>query len=202
AGAATQIVINLGNNQSATVNTAVAVRPSVIVKDAFGNGVGNVPVTFAVASGGGSIILGPLNTTSDGGARLGGWTLGTTAGTNTLTATSPGLTGVTFNATGTAGPATSIALNAGDAQVALVGAAVLIPPSVIVKDQFGNLVSGVTVNFVVNSGGGTVTAASVATNSSGIAAVGWTLGSLGLNTLNASSGTLAGSPITFRAVGQ
>jgi len=74
---------------------------------------------------------------------------GTTAGANTLTATSAGLTGspVTFTATGTAGAATQIALNAGNAQSATVGTAVATPPSVIVRDAQNNPVSGVSVTF-------------------------------------------------------
>ncbi|MEP6999384.1 MAG: Ig-like domain-containing protein [bacterium] len=205
AGAATQIVVLLGNNQTATVNTAVPIRPSVIVKDAFGNPVAGVPVTFTVTGGGGSVTGGSQTSTSDGGARSGGWTLGTTAGTNnnTLTATSPGLTGASFTASGTAGPATSIGQNAGDLQVAAHGAAVATPPSVIVKDQFGNPVIGVTVVFAIASGGGSVTGASAVTNASGIAAVGsWTLGPLpGPNSLRATSGALTGSPVTFTATG-
>jgi len=91
-----------GDNQSATVGTAVATPPKVKVTDAFGNPVGGVSVTFAVASGGGSVTGGSQTTAADGTAAVGGWTLGSAAGTNTLTASSPGLTAVTFTATGTA----------------------------------------------------------------------------------------------------
>jgi adhesin/invasin len=94
-------------------------------------------------------------------------------------------------------------MNAGDGQVAPAGSTVATPPSVIVTDQFGNPVSGVTVIFAVASGGGSVTGATAVTNASGIATVGsWRLGPIpGLNTLTATSGTLTGSPITFTAVG-
>ncbi len=50
AGAPTQIALNAGNGQSATVNTAVATAPSVIVRDAFNNPVQSVSVTFAPAA--------------------------------------------------------------------------------------------------------------------------------------------------------
>jgi len=106
AGAATQIAINAGNNQSARTGTAVAVPPSVIVRDANNNPVSGVGVTFAVASGGGTVVpTTPVTTNASGIAQVTSWTLGTTAGTNTLSATSAGLTGspVTFTATGTAG---------------------------------------------------------------------------------------------------
>jgi hypothetical protein len=105
AGTATSIAINAGNNQTAIVGTAVSVNPSVIVKDVSNNPVSGVSVTFAVASGGGSITGENASTNASGIATVGSWTLGTTAGANTLTATSTGLTGspVTFTATGTAG---------------------------------------------------------------------------------------------------
>ena len=203
AGAATQIALNTGNNQSATVGTAVAVPPSVIVKDQFNNPVASVSVTFAVATGGGSLTGGSATTNASGIATVGSWTLGTTAGSNTLTATSSGLTGspVTFSATGTAGAATQIALNAGDAQSATVNSAVTIAPSVIVKDALNNPVSGVSVTFAVATGGGSLTGAGATTNASGIATVGsWTLGTAaGSNTLTATSGSLSGSPVTFTA---
>ncbi|MCK9410887.1 MAG: hypothetical protein M0Q53_01210 [Prolixibacteraceae bacterium] len=205
AGAATQIAINAGDAQSATVGNSVATQPSVIVRDANNNPVNGVAVTFAVATGGGSAT--GLNTTTNasGIAIVNSWTLGTTAGTNTLTATSGSLTGspVTFTATGTAGVATQIAINAGDGQSATIGTTVAIVPSVIVKDVYNNPVSGVSVTFAVASGGGSGTGLAATTDASGIASVGsWTLGATaGTNTLTATSGTLIGSPLTFTATG-
>ncbi len=99
------IAINAGNNESATVGTAVSTAPSVIVKDQYGNPVASVSVTFEIATGGGSLTGGSATTNTSGIATVGSWTLGTTAGSNTLTATSGSLTGspVSFTATGTAG---------------------------------------------------------------------------------------------------
>src|SRR2546430_6529639 len=101
------------------------------------------------------------STDANGIARVGSWTLATTAGANTLTATSAGLTGspVTFTATGTAGSAGSIAVSAGDQQTATVNTAVATPPAVIVKDQFGNPVGGAAVTFAIASGQGGITGA-------------------------------------------
>jgi adhesin/invasin len=189
------------NNQSATVATTVAIDPSVTIKDDLGNAVSGRTVTFAVATGGGSVTLGTATTNGSGVATVGSWTLGNIAGANTLTATSVGATGspLTFAATGTAGNATQIAANAGTGQTGIVaGAAVPIPPSVIVKDIFGNVKSGVSVTFAVTGGGGSG-GLSTTTVASGIATVGsWTLGTtVGLNTMTATSGTLSGSPVTF-----
>ncbi|MCX6222965.1 MAG: autotransporter-associated beta strand repeat-containing protein [Bacteroidia bacterium] len=203
-GAATQIAINAGNGQSATVGTAVAILPSVIVKDANNNVVSGVAVTFAVAFGGGSATGLAATTNASGIATVGSWTLGTTAGANSLTATSAGLTGSprTFTATGTAGAATQIAINAGDGQTATAGSTVAILPSVIVKDVNNNVVSGVAVTFA-DTGGGSGTGLNATTNASGIATVGsWTLSATaGANSLTATSAGLTGSPLTFTATG-
>ena len=203
--AATTIAVNSGNSQSATVNTNVGTAPSVLVTDQYGNPVAGVSVTFAVASGGGSATGLSQTTNASGVATVGSWKLGTTAGANTLTATSGSLGGspITFSATGTAAAAATIAVNGGDGQSATVDTNVATAPSVLVTDTYGNPVSGVAVTFAVASGGGSVTGGSANTNASGIATVGsWKLGTTaGANTLTATSGSLAGSPVTFNATG-
>ncbi|TMC49599.1 MAG: hypothetical protein E6J20_17850, partial [Chloroflexi bacterium] len=205
AGAAS-IGLSAGNSQSATVGTAVAVAPSVIVRDQFNNPVAGVAVTFAVATGGGSVTGATQTTNGSGIATVTSWTLGPTAGPNTLTASSGTLTGspVTFTATGTAGAASSIALNAGNGQSATAGTAVPVAPSVIVRDANGNPVAGVAVTFAVASGGGTVAPTTAVTSgTNGIATVtSWTLGpTAGPNTLTATATGLTGSPVTFTATG-
>jgi adhesin/invasin len=204
-GPASRMQLNAGNGQTVHVGTPVTVPPSVLVTDAYGNAVSGVAVTFAVASGGGSITGANAITNVSGVATVGGWTLGTTAGANSLTATRTGLTGspVTFTATGLTGNPTTITLNAGDNQSATAGSTVGTAPRVRVTDAYGNAVSGVAVTFAVASGGGSVAGGSVTTNSSGIAAVGsWVLGvTAGTNTLTATSPGLTGSPITFSATG-
>src|SRR5205823_5913121 len=204
---ATSIAINAGNNQTATVGTAVATPPSVLVRDQFNNPVAGVPVTFAAGPGGSTVSpTTPVTTNASGIAAVTSWTLGHTAGTNTLTASATGLTGspMTFSASGTAGPATQIALNAGNSQTAPAGTAVATPPSVLVRDQFNNPVAGVAVTFAPASGSGTVNPTTpVTTDASGLAAVSsWTLGTApGTNTLTATASGLSGSPVTFTATG-
>src|SRR5207244_3506954 len=184
---------------------AVSTPPSVIVKDANGNPVAQVAVTFAVAPGNGTITGGTQTTNASGVATVGSWTLSPTGGENTLTASSGTLSGspVTFTAIGTAGAAATITANSPTSQTAPAGTAVSSPPSVIVKDANGNPVAQVAVTFAVAPGSGTVTGGSQTTNASGVATVGsWTLSATaGSNTLTASSGTLSGSPVTFTATG-
>ena len=211
AGAAANITAVSATTQSTVAGSAVAAPPSVRVTDASGNPVSGVSVTFAVASGGGSTSPASgasVSTNASGLATLASWTLGSTAGANSVTATASGLTGspVTFNATGTAGAATTIAAVSTTTQSAPVGAAVSAPPSVRVTDVNGNPVSGVAVTFTVVSGGGTTSpasGASVSTNASGLATLAsWTLGTAaGTNSVTASAAGLTGSPVTFNATG-
>ncbi len=203
AGAATQMSLNAGNNQTATVNTLVTVPPAVLVVDAFSNPVAGVAVTFAVTAGGGSVTGGSATTNASGVAAVSSWQLGTAAGANALQAAASGLTGspVTFAATAVAGPATQVALSAGDNQTATVNTTVAVPPAVLVRDQFGNPVAGVNVTFGVTGGGGSVTGGSATSGAGGVAAVAsWRLGTAaGANTLQATAPGLAGSPVSFTA---
>jgi hypothetical protein len=195
-----------GTAQTAVVGQAVTTRPAVKVTT---NGVAtpNSTVTFAVTSGGGSVSGGTVTTGADGIARVGGWTLGTTVGANTLAASVSGASGspVTFTAIGTAGAAALVAKVSGDGGTSGVGLAVTAKPTVKVTDAFGNPVSGAIVNFVVGSGGGAVNGASAVTGSDGTAGVGgWTLGSVpGANTLIATvvGSGISGNPLTFSVTG-
>jgi hypothetical protein len=201
------LVVNDGDGQSAVVGTAVATAPSVIARDTSNAPVQGIPVTFAVQSGGGNITGASQTTDASGVARVGSWTLGTTAGTNTLTATvalsGVTLAAVTFTATGLADAASQVAVNGGNNQSAWAGTAVGTAPSVVVQDQFGNPVAGVAVTFAVTGGGGSLTGANQTTGTNGVASVGsWTLGTTaGTNTLTATSAGLSGSPATFTATG-
>ena len=207
-GAATQMTTTVGA-QTATVNTPVSTDPSVLVTDANNNPVSGVSVTFAVTGGGGSISSPTGNTVvtnASGIAALSSWTMGTTAGANSIQATAAGLPTVTFTATGTAGPAVSISVNAGNNQSAIVGAAVAVEPSVSVRDSYNNPVALTNVVFTITAGGGTTLPASPSTrvtDAAGIAALeAWTLGTVaGTNTITASAAGLIGDPITFTATG-
>ncbi len=205
AGPATQIAVSAGNGQSATVGTAVATAPAVIVRDASTNVVSGVSVTFAVTGGGGSVTGGSATTDAFGIATVGSWTLGNTAGSNTLTATSTGLSGspVGFAATGTASAPTQITINAGNSQSATVNTAVATAPSVLVRDVHNNPVNGVVVSWLVTGGGGALSVGTGgSTNASGIATVtSWTLGTTAGVSNNTMTATAAGvgTPATFTA---
>jgi hypothetical protein len=97
------ITLKAGDAQEALAGSAVPISPSVLVTDAEANPVAGVPVTFQVTSGGGSVSpTTPINTDEQGTATVTSWTLGTTPGSNTLSASAVGATGSPFVFTATA----------------------------------------------------------------------------------------------------
>ncbi|MEQ1855552.1 MAG: Ig-like domain-containing protein [Longimicrobiales bacterium] len=203
AGNAAAMSVNDGNNQTRTVAGPVTIAPSVLVRDAFTNPAVGQTVTFAVTGGGGQVTGASAIVDANGIARVGSWTLGQTAGANQLTASIGILAPVSFSATGTPGPATQVVVTAGNSQSAVAGAPVGVPPSVAVRDQFGNGVAGVAVTFAVTSGGGSITGGSqTSAGASGTATVGsWTLGgAAGANTLSVTA-TGVGAPAVVTATG-
>ena len=96
-GLETQLDIEDGNNQTAVVGTEVETAPSVLVTDVKNNPVEGVDVIFS-ASGNGSVDPTKVTTGADGIAVVDRWTLGTSAGTNTLIASAAGLDDVEFTA--------------------------------------------------------------------------------------------------------
>ena len=115
--------------------------------------------------------------------------------------------GASWQPTGTsegggAPPATTIAMVSGDNQSGAVGEVLAHPFVVVVTNADGVPVAGVTVTFAVTEGGGTLSLTQADTDDQGVVSSILTLGpSAGANTVTATSGTLAGSPVTFNATG-
>lgn len=86
----TSIAPAAGDGQTVLRGTAVPVMPAVVVRDQDGQPMANVSVTFAVTAGGGTLTTPTVRTNSSGVATVGGWTLGATLGTQTVTATAQG----------------------------------------------------------------------------------------------------------------
>jgi adhesin/invasin len=203
AGTATSLSIVAGNNQTATVGRTLPIDPAVRITDLLGNPIVGQEVVFEVTSGGGAALVRRPLTDANGVATVGAWTLGETPGTNSLRATATGLTlagnPATFTATATAGAPTAMSVSAGANQSATAGSVVAVSPSVILRDNRGNPVAGVTVTFTPGPNSGSVTGGSALTNALGVATVGsWRLGATaGAQTLTAS---LAGLPdVVFSA---
>jgi len=153
-GAASQIAVVTGDGQTATVATAVGVRPEVVVRDAVNNAVPGVTVTFAVTDGGGGVTGSSVATNASGRSAVGSWTLGTVAGANELTASVGGGISTTFDATGVPGPA-SATTSTVEVSVATLTAGDDATVTLVTRDQYGNprTSGGHAVGFTIGGGG-------------------------------------------------
>lgn len=168
-----------GSGTSGTVGAALPSAPTFTVTDASGNALGNVAVTVVVTGGGGTLVGAPTKT-SAGPTAVGTWTLGTTAGTNSLMVTVAGVTPLIITTTGAPESPTRVVVSARNSQTALAGTQLSAPLAAAVQDQYGNGVANQQVTFVATVGGGTVSPGIVATNASGIASGAiWRLGNRG-----------------------
>lgn len=101
---ASQLRIQAGDGQTGLAGAELAAPIAVIVTDDLQNPKAGIPVTFAVASGGGTVSTANAVTNAQGIASV-VWTLGPSVGAQTVVATSTGLPAATFVATATAPPA-------------------------------------------------------------------------------------------------
>jgi hypothetical protein len=162
----------------------VAGELTIVVTDAGGAPVEGAAVTW---TGDGSVSGGDV--TDENGSATGTWTLPTTAGENTMTAT-VGTVSATFTATGAPGGAATLVIG-GDGQTGGINQALPAPLSAQVVDQYGNPRAGDVVTWSVSTGGGSIAGTSP-TNASGTATATWTLGSaLGAQTATVSTGSLS-----------
>ncbi len=197
-GSITQVA---GDGQSATVGSALQAYQVRVT----GPGAAPTPgatVRWSVMSGGGTVSE-PTTVTDAAGLTSVTATLGTTAGPQLVRAVSPGISDslVTFLSTGTADVPAQLSKFAGDGQSG--PKALTLPAAVTVRvvDQFNNGVPGVTVNWLVTQGGGTVASPTTVTSTTGQASVAWTLGdSNGTNTITVSAAGLPAVTFTATAV--
>jgi adhesin/invasin len=162
-GVPAHLTVVTGAGLSGVVGTAVG--PIVVrVTDADSAPVAGATVTFAV-NGGASLSASSIQTDASGEA-LTSVTFSHVAEAVTVTATASGLSdGITFQETGLADAAVSMTLAGGNNQSAPRGSLLPDPMAVLVTDQFGNPVSGVTVGWGTNRG--VLTSSSGRTNATG-----------------------------------
>lgn len=99
------------------------------------------------------------------------------------------------------GPVARLLVVAGDGQTDTVGRQLTQPVTVKVTDTASKPVPGQVVNFVVTVGGGSVFAGAASTDSAGLAADRWTLGTIaGNQTLEIRAVRSDGTPIVFGTV--
>ncbi|HVZ78170.1 MAG TPA: Ig-like domain-containing protein, partial [Gemmatimonadaceae bacterium] len=171
----TKLVAVSGTGQTAAAGTPLA-QPLVVQAQASdGSAVPGVRVNFATTVAGAS--FNPVSGVTDLNGNLQTTvTLGHTAGAQAFTALSAGLTSATATETATAAAAAQLAKVSGDLQSDSINAVLPQPFVVRVTDAYGNVASGATVNWTRIAGGGTLAATTSASDSTGIARVGYTLG--------------------------
>jgi plastocyanin len=189
---------NSGDAQSGTVGQPLATPLNVIVTENGTTSPGNT-VVWATGASGGSVNPGSAVTDANGIAST-TWTLGTESGSQAAQATLSGAAGSPVSFTATAAPdAAATLINAGGGgQTGAINTPLAAPLHAKVADQFGNGVPGIDVGWVAT--GATVSAATVATDATGISSVSVSLGgTAGPITITATASGLTGSPLAFPA---
>lgn len=184
-GSPTTLARVSGNLQSATVTTTLASPLVAVVKDRYQNVVPGASVSFTDNGAGGAFSTNPVTTNAKGQAII-SYTASTKAGTVTITATTTGVPALKFTETIRAGLPASIAVAGGNNQSAPPSTQLSQPLTVLVKDQYGNPVSGSAVNFSDGGAGGSFSANPANTAANGTASTFYTApATTGAITINA-----------------
>ena len=175
---AERLVVVAGDSQAAFPLTTLPERIRVRALDSLGRGVPALPVTFSVVAGDGSVTGGARITDANGYATAGEWTIGPRVGRNVLLASADGLPMVALTASAVTGSPGRVMHRSGDAQFATVGKPVPIPPSVIVRDEYGNPVPNTRVTFVSGKGSSRVEHTVVSGPDGRAVSKGWVMGTV------------------------
>ncbi|MEN8165888.1 MAG: DUF4082 domain-containing protein [Pseudomonadota bacterium] len=191
------ISIVSGDNQSGTVGSALSAPLVIEVIDiSTGNPMAGTTVSFAVTTGGGSVLPASMVTDAAGRAST-NLTLGSATGTNRVTATTQLAGSVVFTATANPGLPVALSLASSSAN-ALVNTTLAYEASVL--DEFGNVVTNCTngVSFSVSGVSGAFNPASPVMPTAGVASTDFTPSSVGSATITASATGLssASAPLT------
>jgi hypothetical protein len=171
AGPVSAIAPMSGEGQTAPVGTPLPQPLVVRLEDSFGNGVAGAVVQWQAS--GGTLSQRTVTTAEDGRASV-IWTLGATAGSQTVTATFSGAAGspTTFSAIATPGASPRLAVAVQPSATTQSGAVLSRQPSIRLETAQGAAIAqgGVSVTAAIASGGGTLSGTTtVTTNSSGVA---------------------------------
>jgi plastocyanin len=187
-----------GDAQTGMVGDTLA-APVVVLVTEDGVPVEGRVVIFSPVGLGGTLIP-SIDTTGPDGKASAIWILGNQSGTRQIHAASSGATGspLTFSATATPGPATSLLVVSGQSQVQEMGFQFTQALVVRAADAFGNNVPDVIVTWAVQSGSATLSATVDTTGNNGQSAVSVLAGdTVGDVSINASVPAVAGSPVPF-----
>jgi len=165
--------VSSGNGQKEPVTTPLPLTLSVKAKDAAGNGVAGIQVSFSDGGAGGTLSS-PTATTNSSGVASTTYTTGTKSGAIEITASSSGLTSVVFKETVLAGPPAALNIDSGNNQTVKPGTAAPKELEVMIQDQYGNPASHISVSYSDGGAGGSFSANPVSTNTKGIAGTRYT----------------------------
>ena len=204
-----------GSNQQGNFNTALKSPITALVTDKYGNPVYYHPVYFDAYQGGGLIYDMNKQRVYDGqpvfsdenGVASVYWVMGPSEEVNRARATSTNLAGSgEYIATANAGQAASFYKSSGINQIGTAGHVLTEPLVCKVTDGNGDAIYNYPVKYRVTFGGGSFdnqSEVTLSTDHFGEAVVNFTLGKeAGINTVEASSSGLSGSPQYFTATGQ
>jgi hypothetical protein len=172
AAAPTTMISYAGTRQTGPAGTVLPTALTADIKDAYGNPVPGVTVNFSSNNGG--LLNPPSIATNAKGFAAVFFTLPTTVGKTTVTASAAGLKNASFVEFSVAGPAASVTVNGGNNQAAPAGTLLPQALGVLVTDQYGNPVSGVPLAFE-DGGAGGIFGNPVSTDGNGIAMETYTL---------------------------
>jgi hypothetical protein len=156
-GAATTLEVVSGDGQTALVGTPVPDLLVVRARDAGGNPVAGLGVTWLVTAGRGSVA--PQNgTTGQDGQASTSWTLGPEPGANTVAAVISGVGTVEFTATGNPGAPPALSIETQPPATAVRGLPLSRAPAVQLREPDGSAraQAGVRVSVKLATAGGTL----------------------------------------------
>jgi hypothetical protein len=184
-----------GQKQTTPAGTALANPIVVKVRDTYSNGVPGIAVSFSDKGAGGTLSGNPVTTNNLGEATV-AYTAGTKAENVKIYASTAGLPSIVVAETVEAGPAQTIAVVSGNGQSAPVSTLLAQPLVVEITDQYGNPVSGATVQFSDGGAGGSFAALTVVTDASGNASGVYTTPAIeGEITVQATVGGVSGAAV-------
>lgn len=199
-GAASRLTLVSGNAQTGRVAAALGQQLTVNVKDQYGYAVSGKQVVWAAGLFSGTLTAARDTTDASGNASA-TWVLGTAAIGQTASATVSGIAPIAFTATGTPDTSRRVTVTMGGPSSGAAGATLTDSISVLVTDQYLNVIANEPVVFNdLITAGGSVSPVSGVTNAAGVTKASWTLGNrLGAQSVRVRVGTSSLATLTRSA---
>jgi Bacterial Ig-like domain (group 1) len=196
ANTVTAIALVSGGRQTGTVGTTLPDPIIFRAKNASGLGVEGASISFNDGGVGGTFTPNPATTASNGEATT-SYTLPTVPKTSITITASDGSISAATSERSVAGSPANLTIVSGNNQSAKPKTRLSEKLVVSVTDEYGNPISGVTVNFTDNGADGTFSSSAPVTTANGQASTGYTTGpKAGTVTISATTSTLGPANFT------